>query len=362
MVVLIYGVVMCRMVRNADWNSFPQPTVQTIVNGDWAEEIEGYLGENFGYHDSLFRLKSQMDLLLGEKLIGDVYVTEDMLLEKLAADQMQDIPQSAAVLNAFYEKYHIPTYFVLIPSASEIYEDLLPANVVKENQQALIRETYAGVETGVRCVDAYHILSSLTDEYVYYRTDTRWTSYGAYCVYQSAIQKMGMTAVPYNRYVISHMSTNFRGNLYERTLYEDVKSDVLDCYSYENGAAITSVIAHYADGMTEDRGTQLYDLSKLRTDDMYDFYLGDPCAMLCIQTDLDNDRRLLVYKDDFADCFIPFLLQHYSEICVVDIEESIEVSERLSDPTDFSHVLFLCSMESWCNIWSQTEQQVIQTE
>ncbi|MBE6851649.1 MAG: hypothetical protein E7504_08005 [Ruminococcus sp.] len=352
MVVIVYAAVLL----NTGLRGFPKPTMQTLVNGAWSAQVESFLEEKIGFHDSLFRLKSQIDLLIGERLIQDVYITDDMLLEKLGSEPTVSTADSVNVLNQFYEKYRIPTYLILVPSASEIYEDLLPANAVKENQQKQISEIYTGVMTGIRYVDAYNILSSLKEEYVYYRTDTHWTSYGAYAVYQSAIRKMGFTAVPYNRYVVSHLSTDFRGDLYERTLYDDVKADVLDCYTYENGGKAVSVTAYYADGTEEDRGTQLYAHSRLESGNMYEFYLGRPCAMLKIRTDLENDKRLLIYKDDFANCMIPFLLQHYSEICIVDLEQSIGISDRLANPEEFTQVLFLSSMESWENVWMHIGQ------
>ena len=73
--------------------------------------------------------------------------------------------------------------------------------------------------------------------------------------------------------------------------------------------------------------------------------------MLEIRTDLENDKRLLIYKDDFAECMIPFLIQHYSEICVVDLNESMDVTQRLADPAKFTQILFLSSMESWEKLW-----------
>lgn len=354
--VIMIMIVYVAVILNTNFRGFPKPTLQSLSNGVWGTQIEEYLENEIGFHDSLFRLKSQIDLIFGEKSIRDVYITDEMLLEKLDSQDAASIPHSAAMLNQFYEKYHIPTYFILVPSASEIYENLLPLNAVKENQQQLIRETYSAVSTGIRYVDAYNILSSLKEEYIYYRTDTHWTSYGAYAVYQSTIHKMGFTAIPYNRYVVSHVRTDFRGDLYENTLYSETKPDVLDRYTYENGAKVVSVMAHYADGTTENRGTDLYDESCLNSASMYRFYLGKPSVMLEIKTDLENDKRLLIYKDDFADCMIPFLLQHYSEICVVDLEESLNVSERLADPAEFTQILFLSSMESWEKLWMHIQQ------
>ncbi len=347
MIVLVYVAVLV----NTGFHSFPLPTMKTLSNGEWGTQVEEFLEEEIGFHDSMFRLKAQIDLIFGEKSIRDVYITDEMLLEKLDSQNAVTIPQSAVLLNKFYEKYHIPTYFILIPSSSEIYEDQLPINAVKDNQRQLISETYSALSTGIRYVDACSILSSLKEEYIYYRTDTHWTSYGAYAVYQSAIHKMGFTAIPYNRYVVSHVRTDFRGDLYKNTLYNDIKPDVLDRYTYENGARIVSITAHYADGTTEDRGTSLYDEAALDSENMYRFYLGAPSVMLEIRTDLENDKRLLIYKDDFAECMIPFLIQHYSEICVVDLNESMDVTQRLADPAKFTQILFLSSMESWEKLW-----------
>lgn len=354
--VIMVLVVYVAVLLNTSFRGFPVPTLKTLSNGVWGTQVEEFLEEQIGFHDSLFRLKSQIDLIVGEKVIRDVYITDEMLLEKLDSQDAAAIPQSAAMLNRFYEKYHIPTYFILVPSASEIYEDLLPLNAVKENQRKLISDTYAAVSTGIRCVDAFNILSSLKEEYIYYRNDTHWTSYGAYAVYQSAIHKMGFTAVPYNRYVVSHVRTDFRGDLYKSTLYAETHPDVLDRYTYENGARVVSVTAQYADGTTEDRGTKLYDETSLDSENMYRFYLGTPCAMLNIKTNLENDKRLLIYKDDFADCMIPFFMQHYSEICVIDLTESLQVTEYLADPAEFTQILFLSSMESWEMLWMHTKQ------
>ncbi len=356
LVLLIYAVVLTSTILAGKWKEFPVPTAKTVFNGVWTAELEDFLAENIGFHDDLFRLKTETDMLVGEKVIRGVYVTEDMLLEKLDADRNTAyITASAERLNAFVDSSGVPVYLLLVPSASEIYESSLPANAAKSDQEADIRETYAQVVGKVRTLDAYNVLSSLADEYIYYRTDTHWTSYGAYCVYRSVIQKMGFSAVPYHRYVISHMSTEFRGDLYERTLYEDVKSDVLDAYHYEGSSSITSVTAMYADGRAEFRGTSLHNPAALETEDMYQFYLGEPCDKLVIQTNLDNGKKLLVYKDGYGDCFIPFLIQHYSEICVVDLERMGTAFETAATPSDYTHVLFLSSVENWKKMWHTEE-------
>ena len=64
--------------------------------------------------------------------------------------------------------------------------------------------------------------------------------------------------------------------------------------------------------------TSLYDTSKLETRDKYGVFLGGNTSLLDIRTVASSEKRLLVVKDSFADCFIPFLAPYYREIVVVD--------------------------------------------
>lgn len=350
-ILAIYLVILVGTILKFDAEAFPKPTLDGVLHGSWAHEVEDYFTGHLGFHDTLFRIKSGADLAVGEKIIEGVYVTDEKLLEKLYAVETPDAAALAEPVNRFYDETGIPTFMLLVPSASDIYANSLPANAVNEDQEQLIRAVYAETENGVRCMDVCHVLSSARTDYIYYRTDTRWTCYGAFCAYQNAIQKMGFTAVPYQRYVISHLSREFRGDLYQRTLYSGVKPDMLDYYTYERGAGVTSVTAYDRDGNATDRGNVLYSVEALRSDDMYRFYLGEPCEKLVIKTNVESGKKLLLFKDSFADCMVPFLLQHYSEICVVDLATVGEDYLTAADPENYTQALFLCSMKGWEEMW-----------
>lgn len=349
LLVAVYLVIVAATVFRWRSEQFPVPTASTLMSGEWAEEVENYLEHNIGFHDTLFRMKTSTELFIGERMVQGVYITDDRLLEKVP-DLSPPDEKTAQVLEDFYSTYKIPTYLIIVPSAMEIYENRLPRNALHGDQENAIRKLYASAGTNIRCIDACNALTAASDGYIYYRTDSRWTSYGAYCVYQAAMRKMGFMAITYKNYVISHLSTEFRGNLYERTLYDGVKADVLDMYSYEGSISIESVTARYSDGTEEDRGTQLSDPAYLDSEDMYRFYLGTPCETLIVRTNLENDKRLLLYKDELADCFIPFLLQHYSEICVVNLEQTGLNFANAADPASYTQVLFLAGMDSWCEL------------
>ncbi len=355
-VLLMTAIYLAFLVTTAvtfDWNHLPPITLRTLLKGEFPQQFEEQLSDQIGFHDSLFRLKTQSGLLIGEQKIRNVYVAEDMLLEKITENPRTNLAASAEAINTFYQQHPIPTCLLLIPSAAEIYESRLPANAVKENQSRRIQEVYGNLIPEIRTVDACHILTSLSDAYIYYRTDRHWTSYGAYHVYQAAIKKMGFTPIPYQRYVISHVNTDFRGDLYEQTLFDVVPSDVLDHYHYEKGCQVTEVTAYDSAGNAFPRPLTLYDTNMLASEEKYRFYLGSPCEKLVIRTNLQNEKRLLVYKDDFADCFIPFLAEHYSEICVIDLELTGMAFEQYVQPEEYTQVLFLCSMKRWEAFWEE---------
>ena len=166
---------------------------------------------------------------------------------------------------------------------------------------------------------------------VFFRNDTKWTSYGAYCIYRTVIQKLGFLPTSYDKYTIRHVTDEFRGNLYDRTLYSDTRADILDIYEYPDGAEVESCMAVYRNGLESEKA--LYDMDMLESSDMYNMYLGEPEAVIEIETSVNNQRKLLVIKDSYADCFIPFLTQQYSRITVVSPQN---MNGSLSDYIDIS--------------------------
>ena len=92
------------------------------------------------------------------------------------------------------------------------------------------------------------------------------------------------------------------------------EKEKIDIYAPTNGD--DDVIVNYVNETK--KTTSLYDSSKLKTRDKYGVFLGGNTSVIDIKTVSTSQKRLLVVKDSFADCFIPFLTPHYREIVVVD--------------------------------------------
>lgn len=105
--------------------------------------------------------------------------------------------------------------------------------------------------------------------------------------------------------------------------------------------------AYPANGEPEQR--ELYQTQPDGTADLNTFYLGEPCEKLVIRTNLNNQKKLLLFKDDYADCMVPFLLQHYSEICILDVTQMEHGLSELADVSDYTQVLILCDADTFAD-------------
>lgn len=200
---------------------------------------------------------------------------------------------------------------------------------------------YNKLNSNVTTIDVYNSLYAVRDEYIYYRNDHHWTSYGAYCGYKTAIKKLGFSEISYNKYHIEHASNSFKGTLYSKTLYDKIIPDMVDLYNYENGAKVTSVEVN--DGMEVKEYDSIYFREYLKEKDKYLVYLGPNQPLIKIKTDVKNERKLLVIKDSYANTFIPFLTQHYSEITVLDLRYIRTSYNDIVNMDDYNQVLIIYS-------------------
>ena len=119
---------------------------------------------------------------------------------------------------------------------------------------------------------------------------------------------------------------------------------MLDVYDYAAGAQVVSCTKTDNDGKTTD--CQLYDKSLLGSCYEYGMYLGDDAPFVRICTSVNNDRRLLLIKDEYADCFVQFLIQHYSEIAIVSPQHMTRSLSSFVNVGDYEQTLFLFGIEN----------------
>ena len=323
-------------IENRVLSDLPEFSVSSVLDRSFMKNSESYFADHFVGRTDWIKAKTKIELVSGKKEINGVYIDGGRMVEKLDSPDYKSISRSISAINNFAENTELETYVMIVPTSAEIYSSTFP-NV---NQKDEISKIYSELSTeNIITIDAYGALNSHKEDYIYYRTDHHWTSLGAYYVYSSTAYDMGFTPVSWDNYNIEHASSDFKGTLYSKTLYDGVDSDILDIYYTTLGTDITSVEVYTG------KGTETYDSYYFREflekKDKYSVFGGQNQPVITIKTNAQNENKLLVIKDSYANSYIPFLAQHYSEITMLDMRYIDVPYNEIIDTNDYNQVLFL---------------------
>ena len=86
---------------------------------------------------------------------------------------------------------------------------------------------------------------------------------------------------------------------------------------------------------------------RLKEKDKYQVFFGGNHAQVDITTTNDTTKRLLIFKDSYANCFVPFLIPYYNEIIMVDPRYYYDNVETLISGKHITDVLFLYNMDTF---------------
>lgn len=302
--------------ENRMLDTMPKLSLTGVLNGDFMEQWESYMSDQFAGRNLLRGLKVKLDRLGGSRMENGVIIGKDgQLFEDIAVPDSELFTDNINAVKSFAEMYpDIPTTVMLIPDAACILSDSLPAFATVEDQSQMFSMVERGLGDSVSWVDAYSALNKHKTEKLYYKTDHHWTTQAAFYVFQEAAAGLGIEGDVSDDYVSYTVTDSFNGVLASKSGAGLDEKEQIDIYVPTEGD--DDVIVNYVDEAK--KRTSLYDSSKLETRDKYGVFFGGNTSVMDIRTMSTSRQRLLVVKDSFADCFIPFLTPYYREIVVVD--------------------------------------------
>lgn len=302
--------------ENRMLDTMPKLSLTGVLNGDFMEQWESYMSDQFAGRNLLRGLKVKLDRLGGSRMENGVIIGKDgQLFEDIAVPDDELFKDNINAVKSFAEMYpDIPTTVMLIPDAACILSDSLPAFATVEDQSQMFSMVERGLGDSVSWVDAYSALNKHKTEKLYYKTDHHWTTQAAFYVFQEAAAGLGIEGDVSDDYVSYTVTDSFNGVLASKSGAGLDEKEQIDIYVPTEGD--DDVIVNYVDEAK--KRTSLYDSSKLETRDKYGVFFGGNTSVMDIRTMSTSRQRLLVVKDSFADCFIPFLTPYYREIVVVD--------------------------------------------
>ena len=319
----------------------PRFNLTAILSGDFMEQWEEYLSDQFAGRDTWRSLKVSLDRLGGARKENDIYIGKDgQLMEDIEVPDDGRLEANLTAIRDFAETYEdIPVTMMLVPDAACILNDSLPAFARVEDQRQMFSMAERKLGDTVNWVDTVSILNNHKSEKLYYKTDHHWTTQGAFYVFQDAAETLGIEGDVSDDFVSYTVTDSFNGVLAASSGVGLDEMEQIDIYAPTGGD--DDVVVNYVDEGR--KTTSLYDSSKLETRDKYGVFLGGNTSVVDIRTVSTSQKRLLVVKDSFADCFIPFLAPYYREIVVVDPRYYSGTMQDIMDSYRITDALILYS-------------------
>ena len=261
----------------------------------------------------------------------------------LLSSEERTLPKNTSAVQSLCQRYPGKVNVLLAPAASDIYPENVPTAAPLLDEDVYLDQLAQAVqEAGGRFVDVRDALRSHKSEYIYYRTDHHWTSLGAYYAYQQLCSTLSLVPFDTTAYT-AQTADGFYGTHYSKARTWNAVPDTITWYDLPNSLTIYNVTApgQPSDGET----TGLYDTDKLSVYDKYAMFLHGNNGLSRVEG--SGTGRILVLKDSYANCFVPYLTANYAQIDVVDFRNYNYGLDQLIADNDYDQILVLYSFDSF---------------
>ena len=317
--------------ENRALQTLPKFSVSDVLSGKWQELFGDFTADQLPLRDIFAAVGSEFKYLSGSRDIGGAYIGEDSdgkrRFFQLAPSGEDRSDVTLQALNGYGETVGSENLSVmLIPSAGSIYVSSLPANASVYDGGALIEKS--GRVLGKSNVDASEALKESAEKGengLFFKTDHHWTVRGAYLAYLCYCEQKGLVPAD-SAGEFETVSDDFLGTLYSKTCLPFTDSESVERSKIDVGGVsvhVSSSAGYHAEGQkitdTLTDGS-LYCEKELANKDKYRYFLGGNEGLIVIENGSAQrpGETLLVFKDSFANCFLPYLTANYGRIIAVD--------------------------------------------
>lgn len=324
--------------------AFPEISSYSVLSGNFSEGFEDYASDQIAGRDLFVKLYSVYNQLTGSDISNDVYSCSDgYLIEKMKVSSEEKLNETLSSINHFTSRYDIPATFVMVPNAVSIYEEKLPAFAITDDQLAWSEAIRSNLS--INYIDLRDVLLTNKDtNQLYYRTDHHWTSLAACASMGEVIDNLHCDLPGEISYSASSVCDSFVGSLAAKSGKLSSKKDSI--YLYYPYSEISYTVTNVAN---KTRSDSIYNMDMLESSDPYTVFLGGNSSRIDITTDREDGARLLVFKDSYFNSFLPFLIDKYKEIDIVDPRYYYDDINMLMLEKNYDEILFFYNMNTFVN-------------
>ncbi len=330
-------------LENRVLSQSPTLTVSSLLSNEYTLKYETYINDQFFMRDEWITIKSVSEALIGKvENNGIVYGSDDYMFDKYITLDEERVSDNINYVQEFIDKYPtLPMTIALIPNSYEVLSDKLPAGLNNIDQDEYIGKIFDGLYgTNVEELSFTEALTAHKDEYIYYRTDHHWSTLGAYYAYEEYINSKGLTPVSLNELNENDVH-NFYGTYFSKSKDYNAVSDIITWYDIP-------ITSFEIEGSLKDG---LYDFDKFVVTDKYASFIWGNNGLTVIKSenaDDDNQNsKILVIKDSYANSFVPFLTYNFDEVHVIDLRHFVGSMSTYLEQNSFDDILLMYNFKNF---------------
>ena len=323
--------------ENRELAQLPVVNGDTVLSGDFQKDLADFLSDQVPGRDFWIMTNTAVKKLQGKLEINGVYFGADGYYFQKFTDESFELKRISAVfslIEQFAGKQQVPVNLMIVPTPGAVLSEKLPANAPFYDADKMWQQLQSATPS-CGFIDLRETFDA-AQEQLYYRTDHHWTVYGAYEAYEAYCAALGITAKPMADFGMEQVSDDFYGTIYSKTLDAAAKPDVI--HAPQNLPKVTVTV----DGATVKES--VYAPEYLEQKDQYAYFFGGNFGTVEIKTEAGNGKHLLLIKDSFANSFVPYLLEEYETITMVDLRYFSGNVTMLAQQCGATEVLFLYEM------------------
>ena len=331
-------------LENRKLSQMPILSLKSYIDTSFSSDYEKYINDQFFLRDKWIDLKSRIEYLLGKRENNDIIFGKDnYLFKKFTTFNDEMLKNNLNSIITFTNNYNKEVDFFIIPNSYAVYDELTPRYLPLVDQLSLINSinSYLSLKSNdhINTINVAEELLKNKDDYIYYKTDHHWTSYGAYLAYLTYMDYLGLEIVDINN-LEKITINNFLGTYYNRSKYFKADSDFI---TYYNILGLHIEI----DGKEQ---LSLMDLDKFKGSDKYSAFLwGNNGLTKVINENISEERKgssILIFKDSYANSFIQFLSYNYEIIDIIDLRYFKESIRNFMKDKDYNEILIMYSFNN----------------
>ncbi len=349
------------LAENREPQVMPRFSVENVASGKFSAQFDEYVNDNIGFRGKLMSYSDKLrsytgytpeelgrviltssDIGTGEALEGRLVLYQNKIME-MFVEKPEVGQRYAAALNSIRAALPESTnmYSLIIPTQLEFSTSLYKDE--QDSQKATIDAINQALD-GVAPVDVYGKLAQHTDEYIYFKTDHHWTMDGAYYAYQALCEASGVFEMQKEQFTRKE-NGEFYGSLYEKAKSSLTEQEKDTAYYYDVAELNDiSIKMRAEDGVTEyGIGSPVFHTEH---HNYSMFFGGDNPLMEITNNSKPNGKTLMVLKDSYANALLPWLVNSYNKVVVIDprsFKGNVLEEIKRYNPDDFAVINYVFS-------------------